>query len=265
MIKRVITALILLSLCSNAVFASSWVRKKGNLFLAPSFNYYQASQYYDKRGHKRPIGCTFKKWETSLYGEYGLTNDTTLTFKLPFADLKCGSSTTAGLEDIAAGFVRNIRKTSESSFSYYGNLIVPTGYSIKDNPRLGYGKFGLEGGLLYGTSGNWGFMDSGLGYRYYFGYPSSQLRSYLTGGLNITNRIQLFGILDGQIGLGDGRVKKIGKNVFLEPNYKLVQLYIGPRLMLKNGISLVTGYQRVLWGRNTGVGSGFFVSLWLPF
>ncbi len=32
------------------------------------------------------------------------------------------------------------------------NLIVPLGYDIEDDPRLGYGRFGLEGSIQYGTS-----------------------------------------------------------------------------------------------------------------
>jgi hypothetical protein len=245
-------------------FASAWVKEEGQFFLSPSFNYYRANDFYDKEGNKLPMGCTFEKREVQLYGEYGLTKKTTITFKLPYDELKCGTNSNSGFGDLDLGLIRQIKKGKDYSFSFYGNAIVPTGYSIKDNPRLGYGRLGVEGGLLYGRSGKFGFFDSGVGYRYYFGYPSSQIRSYATAGINLTKNIQFLTTLDLQIGLGDGKRKQIGNNVLLEPDYKLAQVYVGPRIMLGN-ISLVATYQQVFFGRNTGAGKGFNLSLWWSF
>ncbi|MGB9668655.1 MAG: hypothetical protein ACPL0D_07035 [Thermosulfidibacteraceae bacterium] len=244
-------------------FSSAWVRKDGEVFIAPFFYYYSAKDYYDRNGNKKPIGCTFEKQEIQIYGEYGLTNKTTLTFKLPYDRLKCARET-SGFSDLEVGFIRQIRAFPNGSFSAYGTAIIPTGYSIHKDPRLGYGRLGLEGGILDGISGNLGFLDTGLGYRYYFGYPSSQVRYYATGGLNLYKNLQLITTLDLQIGLGDGKRKQVGKNVLLEPDYKLAQVYIGPRLVLGN-ISLVATYQHVFYGRNTGVGRGFNVGVWWNF
>jgi len=245
-------------------FASAWVRQEGELFISPTFNYYRAKDYYDKNGNKRPMNCTFEKQEFQVYGEYGLSKKTTLTFKIPYDWLKCGSAKNSGFSDLEAGFIREIKRGENYSFSFYGNALVPTGYSIKDNPRLGYGRLGLEGGLLYGISGAYGFVDSGLGYRHYFGYPSSQIRSYATAGVNLTKQLQFISTIDLQLGLGNGKRKAVGQNVFLEPDYKLAQVYVGPRLMLGN-FSFVATYQHVFWGRNTGVGRGFNLGLWLNF
>ncbi|MDW8032056.1 MAG: hypothetical protein RMH93_00735 [Aquificaceae bacterium] len=244
--------------------ASAFVKGKGELFLSPSFYYYDASKFYDRGGNKRDIGCTFRKREVQLYGEYGLTEKTTLSFKLPYTQLECGADRTSGLGDLEVGFIRNLKRSKSSSLSAYGTLLMPTGYSIEESLRLGYGRLGAEGGLLYGLSGKWGFFDSGLGYRHYWGYPSSQVRGYLSGGYNLASNLQLYGMLDAQIGLGNGRTKRVGRNLLLEPDYKLLQVYVGPRLSLGKA-SLLLGYQRVLWGRRTGDGSGFFMSLWYGF
>ncbi|MEN3028061.1 MAG: hypothetical protein ABDH29_02320 [Aquificaceae bacterium] len=245
-------------------YASAFVKGKGEFFLTPSFYYYSASKFYDKDGNRRDIGCTFRKREVQLYGEYGLTEKTTLTFKLPYSQLECAADKASGTGDLEAGFIRNLKKTKSSSLSAYGTLLIPTGYSIEEDIRLGYGRLGAEGGLLYGLSGGWGFLDSGLGYRYYLGYPSSQVRGYISGGYNLVSGLQLYGIVDAQIGLGDGKAKRVGRNLLLEPDYKLLQVYVGPRLLLGKA-SVVAGYQRVLWGRRTGDGSGFFISLWYGF
>ncbi|WP_340689796.1 hypothetical protein [Hydrogenobacter thermophilus] len=253
-------ALLLLPVIS---FASAWTREEGEFFIAPFFNYYRAKDYYDKSGNKKPIGCTFEKREVQIYGEYGLKKNTTLTFKVPYDWLKCAGST-SGLSDLEVGFIRQVKRGKNYAFSYYGNAIIPTGYSINDNPRLGYGRLGLEGGFLYGLSGKVGFLDTGIGYRYYFGYPSSQVRAYATAGVNALKNLQIITSLDLQMGLGDGTKKVLGQNITLEPDYKLAQVYVGPRLMLGN-LSLIATYQHVFWGRNTGVGRGFNVGVWWNF
>jgi hypothetical protein len=245
-------------------FASAWLRQEGELFISPSFNYYRAKDFYDRNGNKKPIGCTFEKRELQVYGEYGLNKKTTLTFKAPYDWLKCGSSSTSGFSDLEAGFIRQIKKGENYSFSYYGNAVIPTGYSITDNPRLGYGRLGLEGGLLYGMSGKYGFLDTGLGYRHYFGYPSSQIRYYSTAGINLTQNLQFISLIDLQVGLGNGKRKNVGQNVLLEPDYKLAQVYVGPRFIFGN-FSFVATYQHVFWGRNTGAGRGLNLSLWWNF
>lgn len=245
-------------------FASSWVKEQGEFFLSPTFNYYSAKDYYDKKGNKKPIGCTFEKRELQIYGEYGLTKKTTLTFKLPYDWLKCGSKEASGLADLEIGAIRQVLRSKNYAVAVYGNAIVPTGYSISDDPRLGYGRLGLEGGLLAGKSGKFSFLDSGIGYRYYFGYPSSQIRGYMTAGIDVSKNLQVLTSIDLQMGLGDGKKKTVGQNVLLEPDYKLIQVYIGPRIMLGN-LSLITTYQHVLWGRNTGAGRGVNIGVWWSF
>ncbi|HEK25682.1 hypothetical protein [Hydrogenobaculum sp.] len=258
------TKIILFLSLPFITLASSWVQPKGGIFLSPSYNYYSANEYYDNNGNKKPMGCTFKESEYQLYGEYGLTNKTTVTFKIPYDYLSCGGNSTSGFGDFETGFIRQIKKGVDYSFSYYGTAIIPTGYSIDKNLRLGYGRFGLEGGGLFGFSGKFGFVDSGIGYRYYFGYPSSQVRSYATAGLNIYKHIQLISTLNLQLGLGNGKQKQVGQNILLEPNYKLAQIYVGPRIVFGN-VSFVATYQYVFWGENTGVGKGLNFSLWWNF
>ncbi len=259
-----IKVLLMIATFSSILYASAWVRQEGEIFISTSFNYQKATKYFDKDGKRRPIGCTFEKRELQLYGEYGIDKRHTATFKLPYSWLKCGNDKNSGFADLELGIIRNIRKGESDSLSLYGNIIVPTGYSIKNNPRIGYGRLGLEGGLLYGFSGNWGFWDSGIGYRYYFGYPSSQIRAYCGGGINIAENLQLLAFLDAQIGLGDGKRKAIGENLFLEPDYKLIQINLAPRIKLGN-LSLVPGYQKTLYGRMVGDAHGFFFNLWYNF
>lgn len=255
---------ILIVLYPSIVFASAWVREKGEIFFSLSSYYQYADKYFDASGDRRDIGCKFEKLEIQLYGEYGLDNVNTLTYKVPFSSLKCRNEETSGFGDLEVGLIRNLSKGKKHSFSVYGNILIPTGYSINESPRIGYGRFAVEGGFLFGFSDRWGFWDSGVGYRYYFGYPSSQLRLYGGGGINLVKGFQLLTFVDAQIGLGDGERRSIGENIFLEPEYKLVQLSLAPRIIFGK-TSLIFGYQRVLYGRKTGDARSFFFNLWFNF
>ncbi len=245
-------------------FSSPWTLPKGQVFISPYYSYYQTSSYFDSSGHLKPMGCTYKQNYYSVYGEYGLNNNTTLNFDIPYEDISCGSNHSSGVSDVKLGFVRHIAG-SKNVVSFYGTAIIPSGYSIDKNLRLGYGRPGLEAGVLYGTSSNIGYMDGGLGYRYYVGYPSDQVRGYLEGAYNLYKYIQMYGLLDAQIGVGNGRTKQVGQNILAEPNYKLIQVYIGPRFVIKNNFSFVIGVQKPLWGENTGDGAGAFGSIWYQF
>lgn len=257
--------LFLLLLGNSSIgFTSAWVREEKEFFLSFTTYFQSANKYFDEKGSLRSLKCKFQKSEFQVYGEYGLDKKHTITFKLPYDILKCGSDRTTDIGDLELGIIRNLRRGESNSLSAYGNLLIPTGYSINQSPRIGYGRFAFETGVLYGLSGKWGYFDSGIGFRYYLGYPSSQLRSYVGGGVNITRNIQLLTFVDVIIGLGDGKRKVLGENIFLEPDYKLVQLNIASKISYGK-ISLVPGYQRVLYGKNTGVAHGFFLSIWYDF
>lgn len=247
------------------IYAGAFGRKKGEVLIILTPSFYEADNFFDKNGNKKPIGCSFKKEEIQFYAEYGISSKDTVTFKVPYQWLSCGDAKTSGFSDIEAGIIRKLVKNNSYVLSAYGNIILPTGYSIDDNLRLGYGRIALEGGILYGKSFEKGFIDTGIGYRYYFGYPSDQIRDYLTGGYNITKNFQLLGGIDAQIGLGNGKEKNLGNNITLEPDYKLIQIYIGPVISLNNNISVNFGLQKTIFGINTGDGTEAYGSIWIKF
>ncbi len=57
-----------------------------------------------------------------------------------------------GFSDVELGWRRFLWTDGRQVLSSQLNLIVPLGYDIEDDPRLGYGRFGLEGSIQYGTS-----------------------------------------------------------------------------------------------------------------
>jgi len=253
-----------LLLFAGLALANPWGREEGEFFISLQGYYYEATNYWDGDGNKRPIGCTFKKWETSLYGEYGYGEKTTLFFKFPYQRLECGSSSTTGLADVEAGVLRRLY-TGRGVASLKLTAIVPTGYSLNDDLRLGYGRVGAEAMLLggYGFKGGW--TEGGLGFRYYAGYPSEQVRGYWRIGLKPHPRLLIMNTLELHYGLANGTVKRVGKNVTLEPDYKLLQNDLSFSLNLGGGAWFQLGYLKALWGRNTGDGSSLYTQMWLLF
>ncbi len=258
---------------ARVVMAGAWGQKKGNLFLSLQSYYYASSKYYDENGHLRRRGGTFKKWEFNPYLEWGMTNRDTLTLNIFYDwlsdDASGHSKETNGFADIEAGWQRKIFRSTHHVLSLQGLLIIPTGYDVKDDPRLGYDCWGAEVGILHGWSFKMfnrdGFIDSGIGYRRYFGYPSSQIRPKITLGWNPFKKVQI--LMEGKLeyGLKDGSMRQLGPNLIAQPNYRLLKATFGLNFQLDRRCSLVIAVYRHVWGEMTGAGGGAYASLWLRF
>jgi len=244
--------------------SSPWGRERGELFLAPQIYYYTADKYWDRSGDEKSLSDTFCKWEVALYLEYGLNGKDTLTLRIPYQYLKSGSSRASGLSDVEAGVIRKFWEEGSSVISGRLLAIIPTGYSIDKKLRLGYGRPGLEGDVLIGRGGENHFLEGGAGYRYYFGYPSDQIRAYGRVGLK-GKRWLLMDTLEVHWGLNNGEKKTVGQNITLEPYYRLAQNDLNFVCKLADGLALSVGFIKALWGRNTGNGKSFYAQLWFPF
>lgn len=244
--------------------AFGWPLKEGGLFFSPTYYYYQTSHYWDNNGNTRSIGCNFIKKEINFYSEYGMTDNFTLTAQTAYDELRCGTNSTSGLYDIELGGIYSVFNYGNSAFGIGGKAIIPTGYSIYKPLRLGYDRFGIEPSLYYFFSNNTGYISSSLGYRFYQGYPSDQVRFSINAGLNIIRYLTLEPFINGQIGVGNGYNKNIGNNYLLEPSYKLIQvgLNIIPHI---GNISPFFGITKPVYGENTGQGIEYSGGIWFNF
>lgn len=263
--KKLLAAFAIIFLFAECAFAGAWVKKEGEHYISPAYYYYQSKDYYDKNGNKQPIGCTFKKSELNVYGEYGLKPKDTLTFQTAFDSLSCGPDSNSGLADVEVGVIHNLRTGEDDSFSLQAIAIAPTGYSIRDNPRLGYGRAGAQVNALYGKGLKNGFVDTLVGFRHYFGYPSDQVRLSALMGYDIAPRVQFLPFAEAEIGLGTGSTKALGQNKTLEPDYKLAQAGVSLKLQLGAGFSAAVGVAAPFWGRNTGGGYQYNAGIWYTF
>jgi len=271
---RTFLALVLsVLLAPSLLYAGAWGQKKGDGFISLQSYYYSTDHYYDHDGDSHARGGRFTKVELNPYMEYGLTDQDTLILNLFYDwlsdDVTGEDKTTSGLADIEVGWQRCIYTGPTWVSSLQALAIIPTGYDIQDDPRLGYDRFGGELALLVGRPFSFGqrdgFLDMRCGLRGYAGYPSTQLRAAITSGYFVAEKWQILGSADLQYGLRDGSWKDIGDNLLVAPDYRLLKLSASLRYLINDQVSLVgTGYHHS-WGEDTGKGGGAYVSLWYIF
>jgi len=241
------------------IYARAWTQKKYHVNISISYYYQEGSDYYDNSSKLKSSPNKFVKNAVDTYVEYGATDTVTITFQVPYDIVKDGNQTSRGIGNVDFGFIKNISKTASSSLSFYGFGIFPTGYSI-DTSNIGigrgYDRIGAEAGLAYGKSFSRGYVESSLGYRFYSGFPSDQIRAYTQGEYDINKYFGLYGMLDAQIGLYNGRSLYYNGNI-IPQGYRLVQTYLG--VVLKPSFANFNiGYNKTLWGQDTGNLQGFY-------
>jgi len=260
---RLPALLLFFFMLSCSAFGSPWGRERGSFFLAPQFYYYEADEYWDRNGSKKSLDDTFRKREFALYGEYGIDGRNTLTFRLPYQHLDSGKETESGLADLEVGLITSLKREGRGVVSSYLVLILPTGYSTDESLRLGYGRWGAEASLLGGYGGDSYFLEGGLGYRFYSGYPSDQIRGYGRVGLK-AGRFTFIDTLELHYGLNNGEERFVG-NITLEPYYRLLQNDLNIVYRVNDGLAVSVGFVKALWGRNTGDGESFYGQVWFRF
>jgi hypothetical protein len=264
---------LVVSMISCNAWAGAWLQPKGSFFLSTILYYYKTNHYYDSHGNERKRGGTFTKVELNPYLEYGLTSEDTLVLNVFYDwlddDQGTRSATNDGLTDLEAGWRHLLWTDGTQVVSSQLTVIVPLGYDIEDNPRLGYGRYAVEGLLQYGTSFRFlergGFLDLAAGPRFYIGYPSDQIRAKATLGYDVLDFLQLIGGAELHWGVGNGSVKYIGENITLTPDYKLLKLSISGRFRLSSHLSFVATAYSHTWGEDTGAGGGFYGSFWVSY
>ncbi len=153
--------------CPALLIASAQGQPKGGFFLSLQPYYYSTDKYFDEHGDLHDRGGTFEKYEINPYMEYGLTDKDMLTINIFYDwltdDVSGSDRKTRGFTDQEIGLQHQLTTGENGVLAVHGMFIVPAGYSIEDDPRLGYYRFGAEASLLYGQDfqllKKYGFVD----------------------------------------------------------------------------------------------------------
>jgi hypothetical protein len=233
--------------------------------------YYNSTTFIDKTGHVQSSGCDFEKTGESIYAQQRLSSADSLRLSTEYDNVRCGGPSTSGLTDIEVDYLHGVSSaTHPTQFSVEGSLIVPAGYSIEANPRLGLGRPAAEvGTVYYGTfkaGSDYGYVTSAINVRGYTGYPAPQLLTNVTVGLNLSRRLLVYESYYGTTHLGaGGTLTNIGLNPTVNASYDAYQLAENVAFALTPHTSLALSYESLVGGWNTGIGSTLQAGVWLRF
>lgn len=245
-------------------------RQPGSTFFSLQQSVYNAADFWNDSGIREPNGCNFLEVATTLYVEHGFDPRDTGSARIEYDHDACGPSTQNGLNDFTFAWLHQMRHSDTTSLSWRAEAIVPGGYNIGANPRIGYGRFGAQFGAVYAGSfrseGGYGFYSIESSLRGYFGYPAPQLRTFGQIGEDISSRVQLIGQVEWNQALGAGHtLTNVGLNPQIFPAYSDAQTWAILRIRVAPHISLVGSTSYVFWGRDYGIGSTSAIGLWGDF
>jgi len=232
---------------------------------------YQSSSYIDRSGNTHPGSCTFEKRGESLYVQQQLSASDQLRLNTEYDDDSCGPLTTRGLFDIEVDYLKGLSsKAHPNQFQVEIGAIVPPGYSIAANPRLGLGRTAAEfGGVYNGTfkaGARYGYVIASLSARGYTGYPAPQLLSNVTAGLNLTRNLLFYESYYGTTHLGaGGTLTDIGSNPTVNSEYDSYTISENVAYAFTPRTALALTYQSQLGGWNTGLGNTLQAGAWFHF
>jgi hypothetical protein len=233
--------------------------------------YYQSTTYIDTGGRVRPSSCAFEKTGESIYAQQQLAPGDQLRMSTEYDTDRCGGPSTQGLYDIEIDYLKGIGgRAHPARFQLEGGAIVPPGYSIAANPRIGFGRPGAQLGMMY--NGNFkagsldGYLVASIAARGYTGYPAPQLLSNVTAGLHLNRALLFYESFYGTTHLGAGGVlTNIGLNPTVNAVYDSYTLSENVALSFTPRTALALTYQSQLGGWNTGIGTTVQAGLWQRF
>lgn len=233
--------------------------------------YYDSSTFLDMNGRRQSSGCDFQKRGESLYVQRRVGASDQVRLSTEYDDVSCGGPATRGLNDIELDYLHGIGGASRpTQFSLEAGVVIPPGYSIAVNPRLGLGRPGATLGAMYSSNfkagSDYGYITAGINVIGYTGYPAPQLRTTVTAGLNLSSKFLVYESFFGNTHLGaGGQLTNIGLNPIVNSSYDAYQLSENVAYTFAPRTSLALSYTSLVGGWNTGIGSTLQAGVWLRF
>jgi hypothetical protein len=233
--------------------------------------YYDTSSYFNRSGQREQSSCDFQKSGYSVYVDKPVSATDNVHLSTEYDDVRCGGPSTRGLTDIEVDFLKGVGgKQRPRQFQVEGGVIIPSGYSIAANPRLGLGRTAaLAGGVYNGTfkvGALYGYVTGGAVARVYTGYPAPQLISTVTAGLNLTHQLLFYEQYYGTTHLGaGGTLTNIGLNPTVNAVFDSYTISENVAYTFASRTALDLTYQTQLGGWNSGIGTTFQAGLWHRF
>ncbi len=251
--------LILLSFWAPLVHAGAWPYDKGEGQVIATIVHARAGTQFDEFGEATP--AEFRKTETSLYWEHGLSNNWTFVLHPTLQDVQF--NTTAGAEDyIGLGpteiaLRRTVWKNDNTILSAQGGVIFAGGGENIPDRSLGEGGTDHEARLLLGRSLHFGarrgFAELQAGYRARSDDLPNEWRLDASLGIRPVDNVQIM-----------GQIFAIQSEEAIFPNrqYQSVKLQTSLIWDRSFGHSYQFGLYQTVAGETIVKETGLLLSLW---
>lgn len=246
---------------------TAFIGSRGSIDTLWSVSTYSTDSFWNKNNKKLPSFNDFREQDYMLYAEYAVNARNSLTLDGGFSVItEEVNGDSGGIADLELGWKHLLRKTKTSACTAQLVGIIPT--SDRD-PPLRYGRGGLELSLLYSQifhlRNTFWWYDFGLGYRWYEGFPSDQLRSLLALGVFVNPNLRFIVSNELDYGFFNGDSSGSVSNITFNPNYRLYMLKFECVFKVVKHTFLTLGAYKHVWGQNVGAGGGYYGGIWLVF
>jgi hypothetical protein len=225
------------------------------------------------RPHGRRLGGVatrrLEKNGESIYASHIFNAGNSIQLSTEYDVVSCGGSITRGLNDIEVDYLEGLSGPSHPNlFRLEASAIIPPGYSIAVNPRLGLGRTAGELGGVYlaplKIGSLYGWITSGINVRVYTGYPSPQLLSNVTAGVGFFKHFLYYESFYGTTHLGNGgTLMNVGINPIVNSKYDSYQLTEALVYNFNPREALSLSCQSLVGGSNVGIGDSLQASMWI--
>lgn len=254
----------LLPVCLYSVMPhheTAFVGEPQSIYALFSYSYGQANHFWSKTGKSLKAYDDFRSQNVEAYMEYSLTPRDSVWGEVGYASTKekySGSKHKFRDSELAYKHIWWCER--DKAFTTELRAIIPSG---KAKLPVNYGEWGGQASVLYSQYFKDGWFDSLLGYRFYDGSPSDQLRAMGSIGYNIWSCFYFIGTAELEYGLQRKDFQYNRHVIAYNPFYRLLRLKGEILFSPYDYITISLGGYKNVWGRMIGEEGGFYVGSWL--
>ncbi len=239
--------------------ATAFLRDKCEKVIQMDYLNYRTKHFWNSSGKRCESFNDFQRNAVLGHVEYGLTSWCTLAADGSYETIhESLNGKTQGFGDVEASLKNYLWCKNGHLFSTEARVIIPV---AERKTELRYGRWGGQASLLYSKKfqicGLPGWYDTKVGYRFYEGFPSDQVRAKAAVGLCLSDRFTVLTSGELQYGLFNGSTDP-QNTILWNSNYRLFTGKVEGFFRVCGRAYLTVGGFRHLWGRNVGTGGGVF-------
>lgn len=256
--KMTFSSLALVSaLIPTFLTAYAPLQPKGTADVTPTVSYFDTEHFFNKNGKKLYSYNDFQRTRLDILVEAGITDTDALSYWTSYDQVHDHlNGDEYEFPDAELGWKRLLAEWDDAVFSAELLAIIP--YEKKYIPDIRYGKWGGEFALLYAQTYNVCdykiTLDGRLGYRWYSGFPSDQIRSDLSAWIDVSCHWQFLAQSSVEYGLFNGDEPPNYSFFFYNANYRVWKGRVEAIYYVNERFAITAGYMRHFMGENIATG-----------